>query len=267
MDDQLDQAALDYHRFPQPGKISVMPTKAMTNQRDLSLAYSPGVAVPAWRSRRRRTGERLHLPRQPRGRDLQRHRRARARQHRRAGGQAGDGGQGLPVQEVRRHRRLRHRGRRDRPGQAGRDRRRARADLRRHQPRGHQGARVLPDRAGPAPTDEDPGLSRRPARHGHRRRRRAAERVRGGGQADRGGQDRLLWRGCRRHRLPRPDGWPRRTQGEHPRSPTARAWSTRAAPSPWTSRRRATPGRPKRGRWPTSSRARTCSSASRPPAC
>ena len=42
MDDQLDQAALDYHRFPQPGKIAVMPTKAMTNQRDLSLAYSPG---------------------------------------------------------------------------------------------------------------------------------------------------------------------------------------------------------------------------------
>ena len=48
MDDQLDQAALDYHRFPAPGKIAVLPTKAMMNQRDLSLAYSPGVAVP-WR--------------------------------------------------------------------------------------------------------------------------------------------------------------------------------------------------------------------------
>ena len=46
MDDQLDQAALDYHRFPAPGKIAVLPTKAMMNQRDLSLAYSPGVAVP-----------------------------------------------------------------------------------------------------------------------------------------------------------------------------------------------------------------------------
>jgi hypothetical protein len=45
MDDQLDQAALDYHRFPQPEKISVMPTEAMTNQRDLSLACSPGVAA------------------------------------------------------------------------------------------------------------------------------------------------------------------------------------------------------------------------------
>src|SRR3712207_9372492 len=46
MDDQFDQAALDYHRFPAPGKIAVLPTKAMMNQRDLSLAYSPGVAVP-----------------------------------------------------------------------------------------------------------------------------------------------------------------------------------------------------------------------------
>src|SRR5215217_1576822 len=46
MEDQLSQAALDYHRFPGPGKVAVQPTKAMTNQRDLSLAYSPGVAVP-----------------------------------------------------------------------------------------------------------------------------------------------------------------------------------------------------------------------------
>src|SRR3712207_2260870 len=46
MDEQLDKAALEYHRFPRPGKIAVMPTKAMTNQRDLALAYSPGVAVP-----------------------------------------------------------------------------------------------------------------------------------------------------------------------------------------------------------------------------
>ena len=45
MDEQLDKAALEYHRFPRPGKIAVMPTKAMTNQRDLSLAYSPGVAA------------------------------------------------------------------------------------------------------------------------------------------------------------------------------------------------------------------------------
>jgi len=40
----LREAALDYHRAPTRGKISVTPTKALSNQRDLSLAYSPGVA-------------------------------------------------------------------------------------------------------------------------------------------------------------------------------------------------------------------------------
>jgi malate dehydrogenase (oxaloacetate-decarboxylating)(NADP+) len=43
---QLRQAALEYHEIPRPGKISVTPTKQLTNQRDLSLAYSPGVAAP-----------------------------------------------------------------------------------------------------------------------------------------------------------------------------------------------------------------------------
>ena len=42
---QLRQAALEYHEFPRPGKISVTPTKQLTNQRDLALAYSPGVAA------------------------------------------------------------------------------------------------------------------------------------------------------------------------------------------------------------------------------
>ena len=42
---QLRQAALEYHEFPTPGKISVTPTKQVTNQRDLALAYTPGVAV------------------------------------------------------------------------------------------------------------------------------------------------------------------------------------------------------------------------------
>jgi malate dehydrogenase (oxaloacetate-decarboxylating)(NADP+) len=41
----LKQAALDYHRQYPPGKIKVVPTKAMVTQRDLSLAYSPGVAA------------------------------------------------------------------------------------------------------------------------------------------------------------------------------------------------------------------------------
>src|SRR5213075_664185 len=38
--------ALEYHRSGRPGKIAVVPTKPLTNQRDLSLAYSPGVAEP-----------------------------------------------------------------------------------------------------------------------------------------------------------------------------------------------------------------------------
>ncbi|RKP44071.1 NADP-dependent malic enzyme [Pararobbsia silviterrae] len=45
MDEQLKQAALAYHQFPRPGKISVTPTKPLSNSLDLSLAYSPGVAA------------------------------------------------------------------------------------------------------------------------------------------------------------------------------------------------------------------------------
>ena len=45
MDEQLRRNALDYHRRHPPGKISVAPTKQLTNQRDLALAYSPGVAA------------------------------------------------------------------------------------------------------------------------------------------------------------------------------------------------------------------------------
>ncbi len=41
----LREAALDYHRLPTPGKVSVAPTKPLTTQRDLALAYSPGVAA------------------------------------------------------------------------------------------------------------------------------------------------------------------------------------------------------------------------------
>ncbi len=41
-----DEDALDFHRLPAPGKISMAPIKPMATQRDLSLAYSPGVAVP-----------------------------------------------------------------------------------------------------------------------------------------------------------------------------------------------------------------------------
>jgi malate dehydrogenase (oxaloacetate-decarboxylating)(NADP+) len=41
---KLREAALEYHEFPVPGKVAIVPTKQMINQRDLSLAYSPGVA-------------------------------------------------------------------------------------------------------------------------------------------------------------------------------------------------------------------------------
>ncbi|MBY0236191.1 MAG: NADP-dependent malic enzyme, partial [Burkholderiaceae bacterium] len=41
---QLRQAALEYHEFPTPGKIAIAATKQLVNQRDLALAYSPGVA-------------------------------------------------------------------------------------------------------------------------------------------------------------------------------------------------------------------------------
>jgi malate dehydrogenase (oxaloacetate-decarboxylating)(NADP+) len=44
--DKFNQDALDYHRYPNPGKIAIRPTTAMATQRDLALAYSPGVAVP-----------------------------------------------------------------------------------------------------------------------------------------------------------------------------------------------------------------------------
>ncbi|WP_289852583.1 NADP-dependent malic enzyme [Mesorhizobium liriopis] len=43
---ELDQAALFFHRYPKPGKLEIQATKALGNQRDLALAYSPGVAAP-----------------------------------------------------------------------------------------------------------------------------------------------------------------------------------------------------------------------------
>ena len=107
MDEQLNQSALDYHRYPTPGKVTVMPTKGMTNQRDLALAYSPGVAEPC-----------LEIQKDP----------LKAYEYTAKGNlvavvsngtavlglgdigaarrQAGDGGQRLPVQKVRRHRRV-----------------------------------------------------------------------------------------------------------------------------------------------------------------
>ena len=157
-----------------PGKIEIMATKPLTTARDLSLAYSPGVAAPC-----------LAIQKDPDA----------AYDYTAKGnlvavisnGTAvlGLGNLGAlgskPVMEGKavlfkrfadidgidlevdtdRRRRVR----RLRPP--------ARAHLRRDQPRGHQGAGVLHHRAAPARADEHPGVPRRPARHrDHRRRRR-----------------------------------------------------------------------------------------------
>ncbi len=45
-DNRIKEAALEYHRSPRPGKIAIKATKPMATQRDLALAYSPGVAAP-----------------------------------------------------------------------------------------------------------------------------------------------------------------------------------------------------------------------------
>jgi malate dehydrogenase (oxaloacetate-decarboxylating)(NADP+) len=45
VDEELRKSALEYHRLPRPGKIAILAAKQLTNQRDLALAYSPGVAV------------------------------------------------------------------------------------------------------------------------------------------------------------------------------------------------------------------------------
>ena len=120
------QAALDYHEFPRPGKLEIRATKPMANQRDLSRAYSPGVAEacleikadPADAARYTATGNLVAVV--SNGSAVLGLGNIGA-----LASQAGDGGQGGALQEVRQHRLLRHRGERERPGEARRDRRRA----------------------------------------------------------------------------------------------------------------------------------------------
>ena len=52
MDEELRKDALEYHRLPRPGKIAILATKQLINQRDLALAYSPGVAIACEEIRR-----------------------------------------------------------------------------------------------------------------------------------------------------------------------------------------------------------------------
>jgi malate dehydrogenase (oxaloacetate-decarboxylating)(NADP+) len=60
VDEELRKSALEYHRLPRPGKIAILATKQLTNQRDLALAYSPGVAA-ACEEIQRNPAEAVHL--------------------------------------------------------------------------------------------------------------------------------------------------------------------------------------------------------------
>ncbi len=60
MDEELRKSALEYHRLPRPGKVAITATKQLTNQRDLALAYSPGVAA-ACEEIKRDPAEAVHL--------------------------------------------------------------------------------------------------------------------------------------------------------------------------------------------------------------
>ena len=212
----LKTSALFYHRHPRPGKLEIQPTKPLGNQRDLALAYSPGVAAASRGHRRRsRRGREPHIPPEPRRRDLQRDGGAGTWRHRTAGVEARDGGQGCPVQEIRRHRRVRHRGGGEGGRQARRGDRRPRADLRGHQSRGHQGAGMLRGRGAAEGPDGHPGLPRRSARHGHHRRRGRHQRAGTRRQAHRGREDRHLRRRRGRSGLPQSPRLARRQAREH----------------------------------------------------
>ena len=159
------------------GKMAIAATVPLASRDDLSMAYTPGVArVCEAIAAEPEPGRRLHLDRQHGRRGHRRLRRARPGQHRAEGRDAGDGGQGRAVQAVRRRRRGA-----DLPGHPGRrgahrDRQGDGALVRRDQPRGHQRAALLRDRAPARRGAGHPGLPRRPARHGRRGARRAAQR-------------------------------------------------------------------------------------------
>ena len=214
-DDNRDEA-LEYHSGGRPGKIEVVPTKPTATQRDLSLAYTPGVAIPC-----------LEIAANPA--DVYKY---TAKGNLvavitngtavlglgnigAAGRQAGDGGERRSLQAIRRHRCLRHRDRHTRYGGVHPLREAAGADVRRDQSRGHRRAGVLRDRGAAEGRDEHPGLPRRPARHGHHLRRCAAQRAGSGGEEDRGRADRLLRRGRGGHGLPAALHQARCAEGEH----------------------------------------------------
>ena len=269
MADRLREDALEYHRRPMPGKLAVAPTKPLANQRDLALAYSPGVAEACLEIvRRPERGRPPHGARQP-GRAWSPTAPpcwASAPSAPLAAKPVMEGKAvlfkkfaGIDVFDIEVDE--------SDPDKLVDDRRGARAHLRRHQPRGHQGAGMLRGRARAARADADPRLPRRPARHGDHRRGARSSTGSSGRQAARGGEARRSRRRGGGARLPRPAGRAWASGARTSASPTSSAWSTRAAPSRWTRTRRATPGdrRPHARR--RASPAPTSSSASRPPAC
>ena len=265
----LDEAALFFHKYPTPGKLEIQATKPLGNQRDLALAYSPGVAAPCL-AIRDDPGNRRRL-----------HRRAPiwSAWSPTASAVLGLGNIGplasKPVMEGKAVLFKKFAGidvfdiEIDAPGiermvehDLG-----AGADLRRHQPRGHQGAGMLRGRGAAEGTHGHPGLPRRPARHGDHRRGRRAQRAGTRRQEDRR-TSRSSPRARARRRSPASTSWSRsaprsRTSG----SPTASASPTRAASRRWTAGRTPTSRTRRRARWPMSSTAPTSSSACRRRAC
>ena len=213
----LDQAALYFHKYPVPGKLEIQATKPLGNQRDLALAYSPGVAAPCLAIRDDPATAADYTARANLvARHLQRHGRARPRQYRPARLQAGHGRQGRSVQEIRRHRRVRHRDRRARTSTAWSKRSAALEPT--------FGGINLEDIKAPECFEVEerlqgamkhPGLPRRPARHRDHRRGRGAQRAGTRRQGDRRRQDRHLRRGCCSARLPQSAGYARRQAREH----------------------------------------------------
>ena len=154
-----DEEALELHRSGRPGKIEITPTKPLTTQRDLSLAYSPGVAAPCLAIR---DDPNKAFDYTAKGNLV-----AVISNGTAVLGLGNLGALGAkpvmegkvgPVQALCRHRRDRPRGRHRRGRSLRRMRAPARADLRRHQPRGHPGAQLLHHRTAPARMHGHPGV-------------------------------------------------------------------------------------------------------------
>jgi len=131
LEEQLRAAALEYHEFPQPGKISIVPTRRSPTSATFRFAYSPGVAYACTAIQQDPALAAKYTARANLVAVITTAARCSASATSARSRASGDGGQGVPLQEVRRNRRLRHRDRRVGSGQDHRGGRRARADVRR----------------------------------------------------------------------------------------------------------------------------------------